>query len=66
MSNIVKNVFHLIRQAICGESERLTSGVNLHCSLLLESVIKFFFFFYCLPVLLYIMLAVFHATATVI
>jgi len=29
MSNIVRNVFHLICQAICGEDEWLTSSVDL-------------------------------------
>jgi len=37
---IVKNVFHLICQAICGENERLTSRENLQPSS--ESVVKFF------------------------
>ena len=63
MSNIVKNVSHLIRQAICGENEWLTSRVSLQP--LLENVDKFLLLF-CLLVLLYIMLAVFHATATMI
>ena len=55
MSNIVKNVFHFMCQAICGENEWLTSKSKFTA-----------FYFFCLLVLLYIMLAVFHAPASMI
>jgi len=63
MSSIVKNVFHLICQAICDENKWLTSRVNLQPSTWKCSYV---FLLFCLLVLLYIMFAVFHATATMI